>query len=143
MDRAEALKKLIKRSTDRAERLGRKKSLLAARRQEVERLEAEIAEDEEEQKRGEAEIDEILNGRSSAPTVSSAKREISATLKKVVDFVEKEGRVVSSIDLVEGMGYKKDKARQDLWRAMDAGHLARHGRGLYGPIGTAKSPTGR
>lgn len=143
MDRAETLKKLIKRNTDRAERIGRKKSLLAARRQEVERLEAEITEDEEEQRRGEGEIDELLNGRSTASTVATAKREISATLKKVVDFVEKEGRIVSSIDLVEGLGYKKDKARQDLWRAMDAGHLARHGRGLYGPLATAKSSSGR
>lgn len=100
MDRAEALKKLIKRSTDRAERLGRKKSLLAARRQEVERLEAEIAEDEEEQSRGEAEIDGLLNGRGAAPSGATTKMEISATLKKVVDCVEKEGRVVSSIDLV-------------------------------------------
>jgi hypothetical protein len=141
MERAEVLKKLIKRSTDRAERLGRKKSLLAARRQEVERLEAEIAEDEEEQRRSEAEIDEVLNGRSPVLSVTPTRREISATLKKVVDFVEKGGRVVSPIDLVEGLGYKKDKARQDLWRAMDAGHLARHGRGLYGPLSSSKLPT--
>lgn len=40
------------------------------------------------------------------------------------------------------MGYKKDKALQDLWRAMDAGHLAKRGRGLYGPLGTAKSSSG-